>query len=121
MNKNDFYEWVKSAKGDLCDCDNCLKRKDYHKAIYFLQQALEKLAKASMMATSFSVESQPQKVKILKELHLPVYGPINFGHDWRKVFISQVKKILSNPTLKPFIKSFEDRGLKNIEDTIVRA
>lgn len=121
MSGNDFDDWVESAKGDLKDFDSCFQRKDFHKALYYLQQTLEKSAKASMMATSFSVANQPEKVKILKELDLPVYGPINYGHDWRKVFIDQLKKILSNPTLKWFIKHFENNGMKDIEGTISRA
>lgn len=121
MSGNDFDGWIESAKGDLIDFDNCFQRKDFHKALYYLQQTLEKSAKASMMATSFSVANQPQKVKILNKLDLPVYVPINYGHDWRKVFIRQLKKILSNPTLKEFIKLFENKGMEYIESTITRA
>jgi hypothetical protein len=121
MSGNDFDEWIESAKSDLIEFNNCFQRKDFHKALYYLQQTLEKSAKASMMATSFSVANQPQKVKILKELNLPVFGPINYKHEWREVFINQVKKILSNPNLKEFIKLFENNGMKEIEDTITRA
>ena len=121
MSGNDFDGWIENAKGDLKDFDNSFQRKDFHKALYYLQQTLEKSAKASMMATSFSVANQPEKVKILKGLDLPVYGPINYGHDWRKAFIDQLEKILSNPTLKGFIIHFENNGMKDIEGTISRA
>ena len=121
MNKNDFYDWVESAKGDITKYDLCLKRKDYHTAIYHLQQTLEKTAKASMMATSLSVPTQNPKPKILEALDLPVYHPKDYGHGWRKKFISQLGKINSNPNFTEIFDLYKSNGLKDTKSTILNA
>ena len=121
MTKEEFKNWINSAKGDLSDFDNCAQRNDSHKSLYYLQQASEKTPKAGMMAIGFSSVKETEEVSALKKFGIPIKTPIDYGHGWRKVFIRQIDRIRSIPLFVPLIDLFKTQGLKNPQTTVYNA
>lgn len=117
--KKEHVAWIESGKSDLLDFKSNYDRKDYHRSLFFLQQASEKLAKATMISLSFS--SSSGLTHLGSTFGIPVKTPKSYGHDWRRNFIIQLDRMTKGPFMKPFLESFRDQGLKNPQTTTYNA
>jgi HEPN domain-containing protein len=102
-------KWLWSAKQDLIDFKGNYNRGERERALYFLQQTSEKLAKTviTIIGFSSSFESIPQ----LKLIGLDVVSQKKYRHTWREKLINQLEDMAKNPISRFCFEILENYGI----------
>ncbi len=90
----EYLEWIHESESDLLDFETHYERKEYHRSLYFLQQACEKLAKATLLKIKLSSNSQIGL--FLKKFGIPILTSKSYTHNWRKNLLVQLEDFTNN-------------------------
>ncbi len=75
MERREITNWRKQAEADFRTANNCHRSKDYYAAVFFCQQAAEKMLKAYYI---FKKREEPTKTHNIFELGSKLQMPAEF-------------------------------------------
>lgn len=106
--KDSFDDWTNSAKKDLLDYGANYSRGDYPRALYFLQQAAEKLLKAIAFNIRLATEDENSDISatIREKTGLQQKRPISFTHNFNSKLLEQLEPMLESPMIKASLPVF---------------